>query len=118
MQFISILIIVFLIKRYVCIDIEEIFGIGEPLSNNVNMVCAKSFLKRRGDISFWEIIFISFQENTFWKDPSYSTEDLLLIWKFEKTFLKKELLQQRSTINGTKLNKIIKDYLNYVDYDL
>ena len=78
MQFISILIIVFLIKRYVCIDIEEIFGIGEPLSNNVNMVCAKSFLKRRGDISFWEIIFISFQENTFWKDPSYSTEDLLL----------------------------------------
>ena len=106
-----------------CSDIEEIFGIGEPLSNNVNMVCAKSFLKRKGDISFWEIYFYistiqSFQENSFWKDPSYSTEDLLLLWQFEKTFLKNELLQQRSTGNETKLNEIIKDYLNYIDYDL
>ena len=38
MQFISVLIIAFLIKRYVCIDIEELFGIGEPLFNNVNVV--------------------------------------------------------------------------------
>ena len=38
MQFISVLIIAFLIKRYVCIDIEELFGIGQPLFNNVNVV--------------------------------------------------------------------------------
>ena len=124
MQFISILIIVFLIKRYVCSDIEEIFGIGEPIFNNVNMVGTKYFLKRKDVISFffWEMICIYlpqwFQENTFWKNPSYSTEDLLLLWQFENTFLKKELLQQRSTSNETKFNKMIKDYLNYIDYDL
>ena len=58
-----------------------------------------------------------FQENDFWKDPSYSTEDLLLLWQFEKNFLKKELLQQRSR-NETNLNKIINSYLKYLDYDM
>ena len=57
-----------------------------------------------------------FQENNFWKDPSYSTEDLLLLWQFEKKILKNEFLQQSSR-NETKMNKIIKGYMKYLDYD-
>ena len=44
MQFISVLIVVFHIKRYVCIDFEEIFGIGDPLLSNVNKVSKCVFL--------------------------------------------------------------------------
>ena len=50
------------------------------------------------------------------KNPSYSTEDLLLLWRAEKYFLK-ELLAQEKHNNATKFQKMVKKYLADVDYD-
>ena len=57
-------------------------------------------------------------ENNFLQDPSHSTEDLMLLLQAEKEFLNEMLSDQPKSKNQTKLNKMVKNYLSHIDYDL
>ena len=71
------------------------------------------------DLYIWIDITQLFQnENNFLTDPSHSTEDLMLLLQAEKEFLNEMLSDQPKSKNQTKLNKMVKNYLSHIDYDL